>query len=394
MSGKGLFRFVLAVGLSGIASEVLRAAPPWGNLISLHSVDANPDDAYSLTDQNGPWLVMACSFSGEGGEKQAQQLAYELRKRYKLPAYTYKGRFDPGEAQGRGIDEFGKPRKWAYWKYKDQKDKEKARRPELLEVAVLVGNYQSVDDGDAQGTLQKIKFARPECLEVKEGKETHQSLTGWRMIQRQVYEAIGSDKKKLGPMSHAFITPNPLLPADYFAPKAGLDEEIVALNKGVPYSLLDCPGKFTVQVATFKGNVIIKQAEIQAIQNGDEKMESELGKAAEKADKRVHSLRMKGYEAYQFHDRYASIVTVGSFNSVGMPRSDGRTEINPEIHQIMKRFGAETTTLPGQETPVTPLKTLVGIPFDIQPIPVEVPKRSISVALRGDERGERLGIGD
>ena len=48
----------------------------------------------------------------------------------------------------------------------------------------------------------------------------------------------------------------------------------------------------------------------------------------------------------------------------------------------MKTFGAQSLTLPGQATPVTPLKSLVGIPFDIQPIPVQVPKRSISTALR------------
>ena len=121
-------------------------------------------------------------------------------------------------------------------------------------------------------------------------------------------------------------------------------------------------------------------------------MKSELGQAAEKADKLTTALRLKGYEAYQFHDHQASIVTVGSFDSVGTPRADGRIEINPEIHKIMKTFGAESTTLPGQTIPVTPLKTLIGIPFDIQPTPVQVPKRSISMALRrgrGVERGER-----
>jgi hypothetical protein len=107
-----------------------------------------------------------------------------------------------------------------------------------------------------------------------------------------------------------------------------------------------------------------------------------LAEAGDKAHRLAKALRMKGYEAYEFHDRYASIVTVGSFNSVGTPRPDGRTEINPQIHEIMKRFGAEAQTLPGQKTPVTPLKTLAGIPFDIQPIPVEVPKRSISMTMQ------------
>ena len=382
MNGKWTFRLWMVVGVWLAACCGLRAAPPWGELISLKTIDADPNKAYSLTEENGPWMIMTSSFSGDGAEKQAQQLAYELRKRYKLPAYTYKGQFDPGEAQGRGVDEFGKPRKWKYNKYKDSKDKEKARHPQLVEVAVLVGNYQAPDEPEAQQTLQKIKFATPQCLEIKEGQQTNQSLVGWRMIQRQLYEAIGSEQKKKGPMGHAFVTTNPLLPPEYFAPKSGLDDLVLALNKDVPYSLLECPGKYTVQVATFKGQVIIKQDEIKAIQNGDKEMKSELGQAAEKADKLTTALRLKGYEAYQFHDHQASIVTVGSFDSVGTPRSDGRIEINPEIHKIMKTFGAEPTTLPGQTVPVTPLKTLIGIPFDIQPRPVQVPKRSISMALR------------
>jgi hypothetical protein len=385
MNGRRTFRlWILVGGVFWAICCAASAAPPWADLVSLKSVDANPEKAYLLTEENGPWMVMTCSFSGDGAEKQAQDLVYELRKRYKLPAYTYKGRFDPGEAQGLGVDEFGKPRKWNYMKYKDSKNKEKARHPELVEVAVLVGNYQAHDDEEAQKTLQKIKYATPQCLEVKEGQQTHQSLVGWRMIQKQLYEAIGSEQKKKGPMGHAFITTNPLLPPEYFSQKNGLDELVLALNKDVPYSLLDCPGKYTVQVATFKGQVIIKQDEIKAIQNGDKEMKGELAQAAAKADKLARALRLKGYEAYQFHDHYASIVTIGSFNSVGTPRSDGRIEINPEIHKIMKTFGAESTTLPGQAMPVTPLKTLVGIPFDIQAIPVQVPKRSISTALRNE----------
>ena len=146
MSGKWMFRLWMVVGVWWGACTAVEAAPPWSDLISLKSVDADPNKAYPLTEENGPWMVMACSFSGDGAEKQAQELVYELRKRYKLPAYTYQGQFDPGEAQGRGVDEFGKPRKWNYMKYKDSKDKEKARHPELTEVAVLVGNYQAADD--------------------------------------------------------------------------------------------------------------------------------------------------------------------------------------------------------------------------------------------------------
>ena len=54
-------------------------------------------------------------------------------------------------------------------------------------------------------------------------------------------------------MGHAFITTNPLLPADYYAPRKGIDELVLRMNKGVTHSLLDCPGKYTVQVAHFMG---------------------------------------------------------------------------------------------------------------------------------------------
>jgi hypothetical protein len=153
------------------------------------------------------------------------------------------------------------------------------------------------------------------------------------------------------------------------------------MNKGVTHSLLDCPGKYTVKVATFTGAVVLDQQEIQKIQNGDKPFDSSLTKAAEKAHELTEALRIKGYDAYELHDRYASIVTVGSFDSVGTPRSDGKTEINPKVHAIMKAFGGEPVKNAGQASGAMAMKSLAGINFDIQPIPVEVPKRSISREL-------------
>ena len=396
MNGRWIFRLWVVVGAWIAGCAALEAAPPWSNLISLNSVDTDPQKPYVLSESQGPWLVMACTFSGNGAEKQAHDLVLELRQRYKLPAYVHKVEFDPGEAVGRGTyDRYGNFRRWEYQKYKDAKDREKARHPELAELAVLVGNYQSIDDPAAQETLRKIKFAQPKCLEIKDGQATHQTLTGWRLIQKQIYEKIGSEKQNLGPMSHAFITRNPLLPEDYFVTK-GLDPDVIALNKGVPYSLLDCPGKFTVQVATFKGKVVIKQEEIHDIEEGREALVGELAAAARKADDLTRALRFKGYEAYQFHDRYASIVTVGSFDSVGTPRPDGKTEINPRVLEIMQIFGPDkeksekiraawkSQGLDKQVMPAS-VRTCIGIPLDMQPMPVLVPKRPISSPLQSVE---------
>jgi hypothetical protein len=120
------------------------------------------------------------------------------------------------------------------------------------------------------------------------------------------------------------------------------------------------------------------QAEIQAVNDGRRQLKGRLAEAAEKAEKLTEALRMKDYDAYVFHDRYASIVTVGSFDSVGSHRADGRIELNPKIHAIMKTFGVDQKSALNNPRGVIKPKTLVGIPFDPQPLPVEVPKKSIS----------------
>ena len=118
---------------------------------------------------------------------------------------------------------------------------------------------------------------------------------------------------------------------------------------------------------------------IQALNDGRRQLkEGRLAQAADKAERLTEALRMKGYEAYVFHDRYASIVTVGSFDSVGTHRADGRIEINPKIHAIMKTFGVDQKSALGNAHNMVDKKKLAGIPFDPQPLPVEVPKKSLS----------------
>jgi hypothetical protein len=404
MSGKWMFRLWMTVG--GLCAASMVQAAPWSDLISLKRVDTDPAKPYTLAEENGPWMVMASSFSGEGAEKQAHDLVLELRARYKLPAYVYVGHFDPGKAQVRGVDKFGKQKKGAYYKYRDAKNRE---HPDLVEVAVLVGNYRAADDQKAQAMLHTLKYAKPKCLEVKDGKATHQSLTGWRLAQQQVYEMIGSKKKEMGPMRHAFMVPNPMLPSDYFNQR-GLDEETIALNKGVPYSLLECPGKYTVQVATFKGSAVIRQSDIRDIEEGRKDMRNQLAAAAQQADMLVKELRKLGYDAYQYHDRYTSIVTVGNYEAPGATLPDGQIDFDPRIKRTIEVFsagapklndptqmdrqnasrvlasqGMNAQALAPQKINAGSYKDPIWIPLDIQPVVVQIPKRPISMSSSGVE---------
>ena len=70
-----------------------------------------------------------------------------------------------------------------------------------------------------------------------------------------------------GPLTFAFITTNPLLPREYFVNR-GVDKLVLTMNEGVAHSLLNCKGKYSVQVATFSGHVIIDQQKIRRIEHG------------------------------------------------------------------------------------------------------------------------------
>jgi hypothetical protein len=311
---------------------------------------------------------MACSFNGDDARQQAKDLVYELRKRYKFAAYVYAKKFDFGDEDLARSNQLtpGPRRKYA-------------SGSGVEEVAVMVGDFEHVDDSTAQRTLRELKYAQPDCLKPKEGgKAPSLSLATWRGLQNEAHRVLGIKEGEKGPMGHALITTNPLRPKSYYANK-GIDRFIEQINADNPYSLLKCPGKYTVQVATFHGQVTIDQLKIRDLERSQRVDGGALAQAGEKALKLAEALRIDHYDAYVLHDRYASIVTVGSFNSVGTPRSDGRIEINPQVHDIMQRFSARPA--PGTNGAMVP-KTLLGISFDIQAIPVEVPRRSISADYR------------
>jgi hypothetical protein len=282
--------------------------------------------------------------------------------------------------EGIGLDKYGKRKSMQY-----------GNEEKVEAVAVLVGDYRGIDDPDGQKNLAMLKQAQPECLKAPDAKQSGTSFAELRRMSQQMFAGT---TKGGGPLASAFMTTNPLLPKEYFAPKAGIDKFVVDLNKGNDYSLLDCKGRYSVKIATFTGKVVIDQRKIHEIEHGKDIIPRDkvddvdpLVFAAKKAHALAEDLRKKGVEAYEFHDRYSSIVTIGSFNTVGSPRQDGKTEINPRIYEIMRTYGSDpnamlaggTTDGLGQKSiTLTIDKEKKTVLLDVQPIPIEVPHRSIS----------------
>jgi hypothetical protein len=296
-----------------------------------------------------------------------------------------------------------------------------------LQFAVLVGDYPRIDDPEAQQTLDRVKQIRPDALCVEEGGRTAQSLVQVRAFQDAVLAQMGVDRKR-GPMGQAFLARNPLLPREYFVPK-GIDDFVAKMNEGVKYSLLNCSGKYTVRVGTFRGRAILQTSATDSLPSASKSRRKKdndeaLIEAAENANLLTEELRAKGWEAYEFHDRTESIVTIGSFNEVVHRLPDGRAVALPAVQRILETFGA------AYDTPADPLSNIGNdeisqrrvdqkeqefsallrqhqgqpqeglhpkhvnilrrkggklrterlIPFDINPEAIEVPKRSISSA--------------
>lgn len=355
------------------ANSPAMAQRKFANFASFKRVDANPTKNYALTEASGPWLIMAASFAGPGAENEARQLVLELRKRYKLTAYTHAAKFDFTEAVvGKGIDRYGNPKRMKHNTAK-----------EYNEIAVLVGDFPNINDPQLQQTLKQLKYLRPTALSA-EGVPTTQRFANLRTVQRYLDTRINQKRQTKGPLGSAFVARNPMLPQEYFTP-TGFDSFVQNMNKGVKHSLLKCPKAYSVRVATFRGNAIIDQGEIAKIQkNGG--MKSQLTLAAENAHRLTDLLRKRGVEAYEFHDRHESIVTVGSFDQVGTPRDDGKIEIDQRVYKVITNYGPSKKKLPnGTETGMLP-KSLEGISFDLQPVPVAVPRRSIAADYAGSRR--------
>ena len=94
----------------------LQAESPFDHMFfPFTKVDANPSIDYRVTDKQGPWMVLATSFHGEGAEQQARQLVLELRRDHKLEAFTHRKIYDyTDRVEGRGVDKYGHPKTMVY----------------------------------------------------------------------------------------------------------------------------------------------------------------------------------------------------------------------------------------------------------------------------------------
>ena len=337
----------------------------------------NESQSLNLAQSNGPWLVMVASFRGEEGKAEAKRLALELRKN-RFTAYTYTKSFEREKfVQGKDYQ----PVKDENDQYSIRRRKMKHLRGSVIETAVMVGDFPNVEDKRAQRTLSAIKKFQP----ANPAEYSNQNLARWREFSRLL--AKDPESKAQGPYRSAFLMINPFLPDEYFDAYQ-VDDFVMKLNRRVKHSLLGNPQPYSVRVATFRGHrtLDINNGE-KLLRSKSQQSEDKLALAAAKAHKLTIELRKLGVDAYEFHDRSESYVCVGGFDWI--KKMEGPKEIfNPEIAKVVDKFKGKMATVSSLKGAIQPkqLPSLrkTDIVFDMQPMPVKVPR--FENAMAGNSR--------
>lgn len=351
----GIRLFALALAGFCLASSTADAA----------AIDAKKGRRYQISKKHGPWMIMVASFhkpppdrrgKGLSPEEAADQLVFELRKKG-IPAYAFTKKSEYGKINTK--DRVGRQQR-SFAAYRGG-------------VTVLAGNYSRPQHALAQSTLKYIKSYEPKFLGEVEATNSKSKL--------KKYSKGGlfrSTPGRPGPLSGAHLVPNPLLSIAEVNSRRK-DPLILKLNSGTGISLLKNPGKYTVVVATFSGKSMTALDSRRAESKFKNfKVGNTLDKAAQDAWELATALRNVWHmEAWVYHDRYSSMVTVGSYNSLK----------DKKIEETIKHFGskwvkdprtgrkvltAEAYTVPRNPRPGQSVR--IKWVFDPKPRVKEVPK--------------------
>ncbi|MCA9065195.1 MAG: hypothetical protein KDA96_19135 [Planctomycetaceae bacterium] len=289
-------------------------------------IEAVKGKRYVLTQAHGPWMVMVAAIRDveegrriEGGmtaEQAADTLVYELRKQG-IPAYVFhqneKHESLPGSAGNGGY-------------FVSQHEY----------ITVLAGNFPSRDDEKAQIVLEHIQ------KEFKPSFLTPEEKGGFLKRSGALFASTPGNP---GPLSKAMLTVNPLLDPSELQSRSS-DNLLATLNADMEYSLLKNKGKYTLVVASFSGKSLMQIGHT-LDSNESGKFEAAFGSNLDESFVQAWSLTEAlrsakkfgyedDYEAWVFHDRYRSVVTIGSFDSPNDPR----------LRTLATQFGAKPAKNP------------------------------------------------
>jgi hypothetical protein len=303
-------RTLLALALISLAS------PAWAR------VDADPSQAYTVAPTDGDWMILVTDFRGETALQQAHNLVLEIRTKYDLKAFVYDRTGEERRKQQVEIDQ----QRQQIRQYLEAQ----GVRPEDVHVpvrttriepgcAVLVGSWRDMDAArKALDDLRKLK--PPESM----------PRPRWDVGDPAGPNAPAAAQRETNPFATSFVVHNPTVPVTRVVDDEDTAKALRYLNSEESYSVYKCRKPWTLAIASYQGmsSVASKSASPSLLQKLFGSAPDNMGAAAMNAHNLAEALHKMGYNAYVFHTRYRSVVTVDGFDS----ESDQRMK---DLHQAL-----------------------------------------------------------
>ncbi|MFT3878875.1 MAG: hypothetical protein QM703_04335 [Gemmatales bacterium] len=334
-----LSRKILAIIWVPLASVILLAQTPTA---------PEPTIKYPLTPREGPWLIHVASFRGDQSLDFAQRLAEEVRTKHRLLSFVY------SMNEKDAMDDREQLRQYQMKmigsdKVAETNEPQKFKTVRIIkEYSVFVGNYPTMEK--AREHTEDIKAFPPPTSIPEYGLSLFNESNAAAKADPQGSEIANlfklktttrSEDRKLlsakvgNPFRQAFVVRNPFLAqskiktvVNQHAP-VPMDPSWPGLNEKEKYSIFTNAKPWTLVVAKFAPPTDVQTtATGSVVQTGVGLPGQNLGKgleaAAETARQVADLLRDggKGYDAYVFHTRQYSLVTVGAFDSRYDPKME------------------------------------------------------------------------
>ncbi len=321
---RSALRRLALTGLS-LATLLSAAAPAVGG------VECDRTKQYTLNKNHGPYMIMVAAIHPlRGGNTEgltpaeaADQVVYDLRSQG-IPAYTYTVDTATQTLSTRG---------------RNGEEKRMVMATAKGGVCVLACNFKSADDDRTTQALEMIKTeVKCRTLEPVAANGAYTRTAGGGFFQR-------TQGRNRSPLSRAFVTVNPLLDAAQVRKLRKIHDPLLAkLNGGEEYSLHRCPGQYSVMIKEFRGRTLTQVSGTKSADVADRvSVSGDLNDAKRQAWELCQILRNReNQEAYVWHDRHRSVVTIGSFGSAK----------DPAAVRTARRWAAKFST-DGKLTPET-----------------------------------------
>lgn len=299
---------------------------------------------YPLTEREGPWLIHIGSFRGDDAYDFAHRFAEETRTKHRYLTFVY-SMHERDALQDREQLRQEQLKLIGSETIAGSTEKQKLRTVRVIkEYSVFVGNYPDMEKARVESV--KIKelppptsipsfgvhlYKEPTTKATSDPEAGQYGIFGMKATTRSE-EGKRVDQSQGNPYRQSFVVRNPMLrdrPSTVVKQNAAaFDPSWRELNAQERHSIFTCPKNWTLVVATCIPPSEMIPMQNSVVQTSMNRPGKELGKglelAADNARKIAELLRDggKGYDAYVFHTRHYSVVTVGAFEARNDPNME------------------------------------------------------------------------